>query len=271
MHAKRQAPFVIVSPETLKAWYKSAMVIRHRHNSVVFISVVFKAKTCPGLWFSDWLSECRIFQTQKKVLPLLDITCLVVLLSVANHSSACAWSPVVMGTIVHPDTRDQDSGLCVTQLDNIIASFAETIFKASEFTFATEGEVRYSIKSKDSTYWLRADLAQRSVFTAAKSCAGYLSFLCQLPGASFYGHGKPLDARISKRVAVSLSILVVKRFKSLLESTMDQIFHLFLSKAKNTQRQDFALLALCIVARLFEHLAALSLEGTIPDIIVRIL
>lgn len=77
------------------------------------------------------------------------------------------------------------------------------------------------------------------------------------------------DRPIWKRIALSLPILLVKRLKSLLDSTMDQVYTLFSSKAKNNPSTCITLLALCMVARVLEQLAVLCLEGIVPDVLVR--
>lgn len=172
---------------------------------------------------------------------------------------------VVMGSKTHLAIRDLDSGLCIPQMDGWVDSVVHHAFRFSSTAIATTGKKRYVSARLSETEAAKKE----PIFQLAKRCAGYFCFIRELPRANFQGHGKSTyDGQLSKRVSVSLSIFLVKRLSCLMEEVMDDIYHILFPTPRNNQRQDYALLALCVVARVLEELKSLSLCGMVPTIFV---
>ncbi|MCJ1433519.1 hypothetical protein MMC27_002882 [Xylographa pallens] len=123
-------------------------------------------------------------------------------------------------------------------MDKFIESTIKCGFPSSDFAFNTPGE--------------------RTLFTKALYCAGYLGFLCQLPSAEFEGRAVPADNPVCKRIAISLFEFSLQRIDTLLVTVMQKLDMLIIAKA--LQRTDVALFALCTVWRVLKHFRNLSLE-----------
>ena len=215
-----------------------------------------------------WLVGCREYEKTETVIPVSEIKCLVIQIRTVAPIVTCSWHTIVMGTIVKAVSSDQDSGICIWQMDEFIDSYTRNVFPSSIRALATVGEVGLC---SCVALWVEvnANNLKETVYFNAERCAGYACLIRQISLAWFYGHGKIIDASVSRRIALSLPICAIERFKTLLVSITDDVYRLFFQDAVQNSRQDFAVLALAILVYTFDQLKITQPDAWVPSMIVR--
>ncbi|MCJ1379259.1 hypothetical protein MMC17_002360 [Xylographa soralifera] len=197
-----------------------------------------------GVESDDWLSEFWNFNQLEGILPVKDVRCLVVLLSNKAYPEDSRWETVAMGHVVPIDRQEQESGLFAKQMDRFVdKTTISCTFKANKLKFGVKGE--------------------KTIFAVALRCAGYLGFLCQLPNAWFHGYGNHRDARLARRILVSLFICALKRLDFLLRHVMNHAERVLMIQP--LEGGNGALLSICVVWRVVDHLKTSSWEGIFPS------
>ena len=114
-----------------------------------------------------------------------------------------------------------------------------------------------------------SNLVKAQVLSMAERFAAYVRFLRKLPHASFRGRGKSFDQDLSKRIAWSIFHYVVNHLWETYNTTLISIYNLFVPKPIKKQREDFAMLAVCIVVQSMEDLSTVSFSRSSQDELVR--
>ena len=117
---------------------------------------------------------------------------------------------------------------------------------------------------------VHANESKEIVYHIAKRFAGYACLLQQLSRALFYSQEKVIDAIVSKRVALSLLVIAIKRFSTLFSCAVYEVDRILFRDSVKSVRQDFAVLALGTLASTLNGLKTFQADSRVPNIIVQL-